>query len=251
MGRDKAWLDWHGAPLLAHVCAVVRRGIGGGPVVVVGAPDRALPPLPGWVATAVDTAEGVGPMQGLLEGLRALPPDVGDVFLASTDAPLLRPALAGATLAALAAEPAIDAAIPFVGGHRHPLLAAYRASIVARLEDGLAAGERRAGQILDGRLRLVSERELLAFPALARDDPALRSVEDADTPARYAVLEAAPVPRVSAVLADGGRVALAAVRLVDVARALEVAVGRLRVEGVALEPEDLLPLVDGDVVRVV
>lgn len=247
MGRDKAALDWHGAPLVAHVSAVVRRGIGGGPVVVVGAPGRALPPLPAWVATTADTATGVGPMQGLLDGLRGLPPGVDEVFLASTDAPLLRPALVETMIEALRSTPAVDAAIPFVRGHRHPLLAAYRASVLDLLAEGIALGQRRAGQILDGRLRLLAETELLASAALRRQDPALASVDDADTPERFAALLASPPP---AVTVAGSRRPLGAHRLGDVAEALGRPVGGLRVEGVAWDGGALLPLADGDVVTV-
>jgi molybdenum cofactor guanylyltransferase len=194
MGRDKAFLDWHGVPLLAHVCEVARAGTGGGPVVVVGAPGRELPTLPAWAVTVVDSVEGVGPMQGLLDGLRALPAEVELVFLASTDAPLLRPAYIAVVIDLLRAEPTLEAVVPFVRGHRHPLLAAYRSAARHRLEEGLRAGQRRAGQIFGARLRLVAEQDLLRDPRIARDDPTLVSVDDADTPEEYAaLLAAAPV----------------------------------------------------------
>lgn len=246
MGRDKASLDWHGVPLLAHVCAVVRRGTGGGPVVVVRAPGGALPELPDWVEVTEDAATGIGPMQGLLDGLRALALDVDAVFLASTDAPLLRPAHVEAILAVLAADPSLDAAIPFVRGHRHPLLAAYRASALPRLERGLADGQRRAGQIFDTTLRLVEEEALLAHAGLRRQDPGLRSVEDADTPDRFAEALAAPLPLVTLDLGGEART-VAAVRLGQVAEVAGVPVSRLRLEGSA-GADALVPLADGDVV---
>lgn len=248
MGRDKAALDWHGVPLLAHVCAVVRRGIGGGPVVAVGAPGRPLPPLPAWVATAVDSRVGIGPMQGLLDGLRALPQDVDAVFLASTDAPLLCPALVETTLAALRAGASLDAAIPYVRGHRHPLLAAYRAGARDLLESGLLAGRRRAGHIFEGRLRLLSETELLAAPALRRQDPGLRSVDDADTPERYTAALGLAAPTVSLV-ADGAARPARAFRLSELVPLAGRPVERLRVEGACGPPFALLPLAEGDVVR--
>lgn len=248
MGRDKAGLDWHGVPLLAHVCAVVRRATGG-PVVVVGAPGRPLPLLPPWVMTTVDAETGVGPMQGLLDGLRALGDTAEAVFLAGTDAPLLRPALVEAVLAELAHGAAADAAIPFVRGHRHPLLAAYRTSVRPLLEAGIAAGGRRAGQILHGRLRLVSEVELLAHAAVVRQDPGLRSVDDADTPDRLAAARAVPPPQVR-VERRGAAYERAAFRLADLAGLEAVPAASLRLEGVA-DADPLTPLADGDVVRVV
>lgn len=188
MGRDKAALDWHGTPLLAHVCEAVRAGTGGGPVVVVGAPGRALPALPDWVVVTADSVEGIGPMQGLLDGLRVLPRDVEIMFLASTDAPLLRPAFVAVVTELLCVDETLDAAVPFVRGHRHPLLAAYRVAARDRLESGLDAGQRRAGQIFGSRLRLVDGSELLRDPRLARDDPTIVSVDDVDTPEEYASL---------------------------------------------------------------
>jgi len=183
MGRDKASLDWYGVPLLVHACSVVREGVDGGPVVVVASAGQALPELPAWAAVAADARPGIGPMQGLLDGLRALPAGVDRVFLAACDAPLLRPAFVASLLARLEAEPEVEALIPFVRGHRHPLLAAYRASTAGRLEEAIIRGERRAGQIF--RLRLVGEDELLHDERLARADPELVSVEDVDTVEAY------------------------------------------------------------------
>ena len=45
MGEPKALLDWHGQTAVEHAVAVVREGIGGGPVCVVRAPGQSLPSL--------------------------------------------------------------------------------------------------------------------------------------------------------------------------------------------------------------
>src|SRR5688500_8482005 len=89
MGRPKAWLDWHGTPLLRRVCGLVARGVSG-PVVVVRAPGQELPPLPAGMRAVEDAREGRGPLQGLLAGLEAVEGEEV-AFVASTDVPFLHP----------------------------------------------------------------------------------------------------------------------------------------------------------------
>jgi molybdenum cofactor guanylyltransferase len=134
MGRPKAWLDWHGTPLLRRVCGIVARGASG-PVVVVRAPGQELPALPGGIRVVEDAREGRGPLQGLLAGLEAAEGEVA--FVASTDVPFLHPRFVAAVCRA-AAEPGTDAAVPHVGGHRQPLLAAYRTALVPRIAELIA-----------------------------------------------------------------------------------------------------------------
>jgi len=123
MGEPKAWLDWHGAPLLRRLCGIVARGARG-PVVVVRAPGQKLPPLPGGVRVVDDAREGRGPLQGILAGLEAVDAEVA--FVASVDLPFLHPRFVAAVCAA---ADGIDVAVPFVGGYRQPLAAAYRAAL--------------------------------------------------------------------------------------------------------------------------
>src|SRR5919107_3031506 len=110
MGEPKAWLDWHGAPLLRRTCGVVARGTGG-PVVVVGAPGQELPELPEGVRIVEDARKGRGPLQGILAGLQAVDADVA--FVASVDLPLLHPRFVAAVCRG--AEGA-DVAVPHIGG---------------------------------------------------------------------------------------------------------------------------------------
>jgi len=65
MGRSKAWLDWRGRPLLAHVVGIVREAVDG-PVVVVGAPGQELPEV--GAEMAADPVEGRGPRARALFG---------------------------------------------------------------------------------------------------------------------------------------------------------------------------------------
>src|SRR5918995_1035672 len=133
MGTPKAWLDWHGSTLLRRACGIVARGTSG-PVVVVRAPGQELPPLPDSVRVVEDAREGQGPLQGILAGLEVTDAEVA--FVASVDLPFLHPALVAAVCAAVDGE--TDVAVPFLGGYRQPLAAAYRPSlapVVAELVD--------------------------------------------------------------------------------------------------------------------
>ena len=142
MGEPKAWLDWHGAPLLRRLCGIVARGARG-PVVVVRAPGQELPPLPGGVRVVDDAREGRGPLQGILAGLEAVDADVA--FVASVDLPFLHPEFVAAVCRA--AEGA-DAAVPHLGGHAQPLAAAYRPALAPVASELLEAGDADAMALL-------------------------------------------------------------------------------------------------------
>jgi molybdenum cofactor guanylyltransferase len=182
MGRPKAWLDWHGTPLLRRVCGLVARGACG-PVVVVRAPGQELPPLPAGVRAVEDAREGRGPFQGLLAGLAAIEGEEL-AFVASTDVPFLHPRFVSAVCRA-AAEPGTDAAVPRVDGHRQPLLAAYRTSLAPVLAELVDAD----------RLGSASLFERVAVRWV--DAPPHReSVRNLNAPEDYETARAEPEPQV-------------------------------------------------------
>ncbi len=191
MGAPKAELDWLGAPLVVHVARIVRAGVAGGPLVVVRAPGQALPTLPADVLVVDDAPGTAGPLAGLAAGLEALDGRAAVAFAAAVDAPLLIPRLVEVVLDALDAEPDAVAAVPHVHGFRQPLAAAYRVALAAQVcalvRDG-AAGLGAIGAL--GPVRTLDEAALLADPALAAADPALRSFANANTPAELAALRA-------------------------------------------------------------
>ena len=135
MGRPKADLDWHGVPLVRHVCAVVASAVPGA-IVVVAAPGQALPPLPEGVAVTHDAQEGRGPLEGLAAGLKAVD---GAAFVTGVDLPFLTPALIRRVTDALGGA---DAAVAVAGGARQPLAAAYRTTLLPAIEQRLAEGRR-------------------------------------------------------------------------------------------------------------
>jgi molybdopterin-guanine dinucleotide biosynthesis protein A len=183
MGRAKALLDWHGRPLVVHVCEVVGAAVGG-PVVVVGSAGQELPRLPEGTELVTDSMPDRGPLQGLVDGLVALSSRADVALVAGTDVPFLRPAVARHLLAAVGRD--ADVAVPVVGGRLQPLLAAYSTDVIGPARELLAAGERKMLALLEQvQTRELSERDLLDDPEVRRDDPGLRSVVDLDTEADY------------------------------------------------------------------
>jgi molybdopterin-guanine dinucleotide biosynthesis protein A len=179
MGEPKAWLDWHGAPLLRRLCGIVARGARG-PVVVVRAPGQELPPLPHGVRVADDAREGRGPLQGILAGLEAVDADVA--FVASVDLPFLHPQFVAAVCAA--AE-GVDAAVPRVGDHAQPLAAAYRPALAPVAAELLEAGDAGAMTLIARvRARVVDQ------------PPHPESVRNLDTRADYEAALGEPEPLV-------------------------------------------------------
>ena len=191
MGEPKALLDWHGQTAVEHAVAVVREGIGGGPVCVVRAPGQKLPPLDAIVVD--DAVAHDGPLAALHAGLAALTGEADVAFACGVDTPLLDPAFVRAVLRAL--HKGDDAVVPIVGGRSQPLLAAYRVRIAPRLgallEDG-AFGLREIPRT--SAVRQVGEWELISDPELDAADPRLDSASNANTPEEWAALLARSAP---------------------------------------------------------
>ena len=179
MGTPKAWLDWHGTTLLRRACGIVARGADG-PVVVVRAPGQELPPLPAGVRVVEDAREGRGPLQGILAGLEAVDADVA--FVASVDLPFLHPRFVAAVCAAVDGT---DVAVPFVGGYRQPLAAAYRRALAPLVEE-LVATDRMKPAFLFERCATRWLEEL----------PHPESVRNLNDPASYEAARAEPEPLV-------------------------------------------------------
>jgi len=104
MGRDKAMLDWHGEPLLAHMQELLRQA-GARRVVVSGAyPEFDSVP---------DQRPDLGPVGGLCSVARRLPD--GELLVVAVDMPALQPAV----LRALQTHR--DHACSLFAGHRLPM----------------------------------------------------------------------------------------------------------------------------------
>jgi molybdenum cofactor guanylyltransferase len=195
MGTPKAALEWHGSTLLRRVVGVVGRSVDG-PIVVVRAPEQALPELPDGVEVVEDAREGRGPLQGLAAGLAAVRERAHAAYASSTDVPLLHPRFIRQVLAAL--DDDVDVVLPEVGGFRHPLAAVYRTELVDVVERLIAEDRMRPAFLFEAcRVRRLDADALLADPALAALDPDLDSVLNLNEPADYEAARTRPAPEVT------------------------------------------------------
>jgi len=174
MGRDKMSLPFGDETLLERIVGIVAPCVD--EVRLVAREGQELPvnrllELP----VARDPAEGLGPMAGLIAGLRAI--DSERAFVVSCDVPLLQAALVRG-LFDMSSD--LRAAIPLIDGHYMTTCAVYSKALVVELEEMLAAGVRRPREIvkLPG-VRAPGEDELRAY------DPELLSFVDCNTPERY------------------------------------------------------------------
>ncbi len=182
MGSPKAWLDFGGEPLLARVVRRIAEACW--PIVVVAAPDQAVPPLPEGVAIARDPVSGRGPLQGIAAGLEAIQGDARAAFVSSTDVPFLHPALIR-RLHQLRGDQ-FDIAVPQAQGHYHPLSAIYGVSARAEIA-ALLAQDRLRPFFLFERMRTIiaSEATLLEGEELLAVDPRLDSLRNINTVDEY------------------------------------------------------------------
>ncbi len=234
MGEPKAWLDWHGAPLVRRLCGLVARGARG-PVVVVRAAGQELPPLPDGVRVVDDARAGRGPLQGILAGLEAVDADVA--FVASVDLPFLHPEFVAAICAATGG---VDAAVPHVGGHAQPLAAAYRPALAPVAAELLEAGDA-------GAMTLLAHCRARTVEALPHPESVRNLNERADYEA--ALGEPEPLVRVRRIGPGATATSVHAATLAAAGAAIGVSLGdhvlaALNGETAARDP--LEPLAEGD-----
>jgi molybdopterin-guanine dinucleotide biosynthesis protein A len=175
MGRPKAWLPFGAELLLPRVVRILREVVD--PIVVVAAPAQDVPPLPPDVRIVRDEQEHLGPLAGLVGGLRALPKEADAAYLSSCDVPFLKPAFVRRIIALLGEQ---QVCVPLVEGYLHPLAAVYRPACLPVAEQMLAAGRLRPAFLCDALpTRIVTPAEL------ADVDPTLQSLRNLNTPEEY------------------------------------------------------------------
>jgi molybdopterin-guanine dinucleotide biosynthesis protein A len=195
MGSPKASLAWHGSTLLRRVTGLAQRTVDG-PVVVVSAPGQELPEIHPSIEMVSDACEGRGPLQGLAAGLAAVGDRAEVAFVSSTDVPLLHPAFIRRVIDALTSE--VDVVLPEVHGFRQPLSAAYRTSLLPKVE-ALIADDKLKPAFLFERCRVLrlGDAAMLGDRALAAFDPELASVRNLNEPSDYAAAHALPAPEIA------------------------------------------------------
>ena len=258
MGRPKAALEWHGSTLLRRVAGIVARAVDG-PVIVVRAPGQSCRRcLTAW-SWSTTRARAAARSRAWRPGWRRSETAPTGRYVSSTDVPLLHPAFVGAVIAA-AARDDVDVALPVAHGYRHPLAAAYGASLLGVVEALIADDLLRPAALFERcRVRELDEEALLADRALAEADPNLSSLLNVNDPDEYERARARSAPRVSVrrvgtLAGNGGERAAISVRAATLGVAAAAAgvsldrrvVAALNGDRVAGDPQ--LPLAAGDTV---
>ena len=172
MGRDKAALPFGDESLLERVIRIVRPKVD--ELWLVAREGQALS-APADLPIARDPAEGLGPLAGVIAGVRAM--NAERAFVISCDSPLLEADLISHLLELSRGH---DAAIPFVDGHYVPTTAIYAKSILPAAVRLLDRGELRPRLLIEEPgVRVIREDEITAA------DPELHSFRDCDTPEDY------------------------------------------------------------------
>ena len=183
MGRDKAWLEIDGLPLVQRV--VHRLASLAGEVLFSArtwAVRRALRPAAAARRRGPRSLPRRGPLAGLEAGLAAAAHEL--VFAVATDMPFVNPAL-GSHLLDL--SEGYDAVVPLTPHgdtlEPEPLHAVYRRTCLPAIRAQLDAGRRRVVSFFDDiQVRYVTPEEVLPF------DPALRSFVNVNTPEEWGEL---------------------------------------------------------------
>ena len=176
MGKPKACLPFGDEPLLSRVVSQLSEVVA--PIVVVGATDMPLPPLPAGVEYLCDRQPDRGPLEGLRVGLAALASQAPAAFVVGCDYPFVASVFIE-RLATLSARH--DAAVVRVDGRLHPLAAVYRTSLVANIDELLGSGRSALLDLItQSNVRLVEPTELADLPS------PLASLQNVNTPEEYA-----------------------------------------------------------------
>ncbi|MEK6744104.1 MAG: molybdenum cofactor guanylyltransferase [Nitrospirota bacterium] len=171
MGRDKAFLDIDGRPMIAHILDVFSK-LFERIIVVTNMPDR-------YRNYDVDVTGDVldirGPLTGIYSGLLRSTDEYN--FVAACDMPFLNPRLISYMGKIAAGQ---DAVVPQFNGFLEPLHAIYSKRTLSTIESHIRSNERRIYPIFDHLdVRYLTEDEIHRF------DPDRRSLKNINTPEEY------------------------------------------------------------------
>ena len=194
MGFEKARLRFPGGGLLERVLGRMREVVS--PVVLSLAPGQVHPALPPEVMSDVmaveDSAPGQGPLQGLLEGFRALDGRCGRVLVMAVDMPFFTPPWMTRLLDGLGGSEGNRACMFEYEGFVNALTAAYEMALLPKLERLVDQGLRRPiflGRDEPARIIPIGEEEIAKDKKAAGKDPSSGSgghpLTDVDTPQAY------------------------------------------------------------------
>lgn len=171
MGREKAFLQINGKPVIEHILRVFLA-LFEQTIIVTRDPARYQGLYAAVVSDALDIS---GPLTGIYTGL--LHARTERVFVAACDMPYLNMQLIE-YMTQQAGE--FDAVVPRTGGLPEPLHAVYHCRTLPVIGDSLRNGERQVGRVLERiRVRYLSDEEIAHY------DPRMRSFKNLNTPEEY------------------------------------------------------------------
>ena len=175
MGRDKAFLELAGRPLIAHVIERMRAVCA--QVLVVAGDVRPYAGL--GVQLVEDRFRGVGVLGGLHAGLEAATHELA--LAVGCDMPFLKPEL----LRAFAGwADGVDVAVLRQREMVEPLHGAYRRTCLPAIEAAIRANRRRIISFFPHvRVRYVTVEDVIPF------DPGLRSLRNVNTPEEWKAVQ--------------------------------------------------------------
>jgi molybdenum cofactor guanylyltransferase len=151
MGRDKAFLEVDGEPMVLRVARVLADA-GASRVVAVGGDAVGLQAI--GMEVVPDPRQGDGPLAGIAAALHAAAGEE-TVMVVACDLVDLSPAGIRTVIGALHASPDAHVAVPVIDGRPEPLHTAWRPSAGHAVEAALDAGERAVHPLFE-RLTTVS-----------------------------------------------------------------------------------------------
>ena len=171
MGQAKAPLPIGGETMLGRVVRIVGEVVS--PVVVVAAVGQELPALPEGVVVLRDETPDLGPMQGIVAGLRYLEGRADAAYVSSCDVPMLRADFVRRMIELFGEA---EIAVPFVEARPHPLAGVYRIGVLTSAERLLADGNRRLTMLMER-----APTRLVRFDELGE----VESLRNVNTPEEY------------------------------------------------------------------
>jgi molybdopterin-guanine dinucleotide biosynthesis protein A len=177
MGRDKATMPFGPELMLQRVARLLSVAVPVEGMVVVAAPNQALPELPAGIQVVHDAEAYRGPLQGLATGLQAVGNRFDAIYATGCDVPLLVPAFVDRMFELLSD---CDVAVPFDGERHHPLAAVYRPRVLPQIQKLLDANRFRPVYLFEHvPTRKIPVDELRAV------DPQLATLKNVNRPDDY------------------------------------------------------------------